>query len=200
MSNGNKKENQEEPINPLSDDQQPNVSETVTLLITEDNLYPKHLTLKGRPFCLLGIFFSGFGYGTALLLFLQNNAENLLYRFIDSGSFIFFLAGLIFTSVVLLDLKNLILERLSYLRNSVDEFIDIMQKTKETAADALGMTLEDIGNSGKPVFEANAWYFQNPQKPERAAIISFDGSEKLISYTPVSYEQHVKDYLEGRRN
>ena len=75
-----------------------------------------------------------------------------------------------------------------------------MDKTiLELAAKTLHIPTEDAEKNCKQVPEAGAWYFWNPVRGGGAVIIDAEG-KKLGATSSVSYERHVKAFLDGRRN
>ena len=44
-----------------------------------------------------------------------------------------------------------------------------------------------------------AWYYRNPTGDELAVIVN-DKGERLIADSSIQFEQHLQDYLEGKRN
>ena len=75
-----------------------------------------------------------------------------------------------------------------------------MDKTiLELAAKTLHLPAEKAEKNCKQVPEADAWYFWNPVRGGGAVIINAEG-EKLGATSSVSYERHLKAFLEGRRN
>lgn len=69
----------------------------------------------------------------------------------------------------------------------------------ELAAGLLHISAEDAERNCKQVPEAGAWYIWNPVRGGGAVIINEDG-EKLGAASSVSYEKHLKAFLDGRRN
>ena len=69
----------------------------------------------------------------------------------------------------------------------------------ELAAETLHIPVEDAEKNCKQVPEADAWYFWNPVRGGGAVIINAE-REKLGATSSVSFERHVKAFLDGRRN
>ena len=69
----------------------------------------------------------------------------------------------------------------------------------ELAAGTLHVSPEEAEKNHKQIPEADAWYFWNPVRGGGAVIINAEG-EKLGATSSVSYERHIKAFLDGRRN
>ena len=69
----------------------------------------------------------------------------------------------------------------------------------ELAASTLHISPEEVEKNHKQVLEAEAWYFWNPVRGGGAVIINAE-KEKLGATSSVSYERHVKAFLDGRRS
>ena len=75
-----------------------------------------------------------------------------------------------------------------------------MDKTiLEMAAKTLHIPIEEAENNCKKVPETEAWYFWKPVRGGGAVIINKNG-ERLGATSSVSYERHVKAFMDGRRN
>ena len=67
------------------------------------------------------------------------------------------------------------------------------------AAEALGMSVDDLQEHSKEIPEIDAYYFWNPIRGGLAVIVKSNG-EKLAATSSVSYEAHLKAFIDGRRN
>lgn len=67
------------------------------------------------------------------------------------------------------------------------------------AAETIKVPIEKAKQNMKEIPELNAWYFWNPVRGGLAVIVDASG-EKLGATSAVSYEKHVKAFLEGKRN
>lgn len=73
------------------------------------------------------------------------------------------------------------------------------EKMLELAASVIGTTVETVKNNCKCVDELDAWYFWSPERGGKAVIINAAG-EKLAATSAVSFEKHVEEFRNGRRN
>lgn len=73
------------------------------------------------------------------------------------------------------------------------------RKIIETAAQALKISLEETPKYVKPVPEINGYYFWNPVRGGLSVLINAQG-ERLVATSSVSFEKHLRVFLEGRRN
>lgn len=69
----------------------------------------------------------------------------------------------------------------------------------EIAAKALNMPEEEIKKCTKFFPEQKLHYFWQPLRGGRAVLIGEDGS-RLIAGSAVRFEEHLNQYLAGRRN
>ena len=69
----------------------------------------------------------------------------------------------------------------------------------EIAAKAMHVTTEEAKLHWRPVPECNAYYLWNPARGGIAVIINEQG-EKLAATSSVTFERHLKAFLEGKRN
>lgn len=69
----------------------------------------------------------------------------------------------------------------------------------ETAAKVLHISEENASQYCKKIPEINAWYFWNPVRGGGAVIID-ENKEKLGATSSVSFERHLRAFMEGRRN
>jgi hypothetical protein len=67
------------------------------------------------------------------------------------------------------------------------------------AAEALNMQQEEIQKYQKYISEYEAYYFWQPIRGGSAVIVGKDGG-RLIAGSAVRFEDHLKEYLHGRRN
>ena len=72
---------------------------------------------------------------------------------------------------------------------------DILEK----AATIIGVSTEEAQKYSKVIDGINAIYFWNPVRGGKSVIIDEEG-EKLAATSSVSYERHLKAFLEGKRN
>ena len=66
-------------------------------------------------------------------------------------------------------------------------------------SDLLNVPIDEVELHSKQVSEANATYFWSPKRGGNAVIVSSTG-ERLAATSAVSFEQHVKAFLAGKRN
>ncbi len=67
------------------------------------------------------------------------------------------------------------------------------------ATEVLKIPAEVVEQNCKELNEHQAFYFWNPTRGGIAVIVGKDG-EKLAAVSGVSFEKHLKAYLEGKRN
>jgi len=67
------------------------------------------------------------------------------------------------------------------------------------AAETMKTSEEVARKNYKELVEYNAVYFWNPERGGIAVIVGFDG-EKLGAMSGISFDEHLRNYLEGRRN
>lgn len=73
------------------------------------------------------------------------------------------------------------------------------ERIYSVAAGALGISVEDAKSHSKKVPEADAIYVWDPARGGLSAFVSSDGT-KLVAVSSVNYEDHLRTFLEGRRN
>ena len=73
------------------------------------------------------------------------------------------------------------------------------RKILETAAQALKISLEETEKHVKPVPEIDGYYFWNPVRGGLSVLVNAQG-ERLVATSSVSFEKHLRVFLEGRRN
>ena len=69
----------------------------------------------------------------------------------------------------------------------------------EMAANVLHISTEEAEQYWKAIPEYDAYYFWNPIRGGTSVIINAQG-EKLGATSSVSFERHLKAFLDGRRN
>lgn len=69
----------------------------------------------------------------------------------------------------------------------------------EIAAQVMKVPVEEAEKHCKSIPDTDAYYFWNPARGGIAVIVAKNG-EKLGATSSVSYERHVKEFLNGRRN
>ena len=67
------------------------------------------------------------------------------------------------------------------------------------ASEVMKVTIEEAEQHCKKIPNLDAYYFWNPVRGGIAVIIGANG-EKLGATSAVSFEKHVKAFLDGRRN
>jgi hypothetical protein len=73
------------------------------------------------------------------------------------------------------------------------------QELFEIAAKAMHVTVEEAQQHWKEIPEHDSYYLWNPVRGGISVIINNNG-EKLAATSSVSFERHLKAFLEGRRN
>lgn len=66
-------------------------------------------------------------------------------------------------------------------------------------SDTLKLSEEEIQKHCKEVPEVNGYYFWNPVRGGRSVIINRQG-ERLVATSSISFEEHLKAFMEGKRN
>ena len=74
------------------------------------------------------------------------------------------------------------------------------EKILEIAADALGVDAEIAKTNSKEIPEINAYYFWNPVRGGRSAIIDLATHEKLVASSALGFEQLLQEFRNGKRN
>ena len=69
----------------------------------------------------------------------------------------------------------------------------------ETAASVIQLSYEETEAHCKEVPEIEGWYFWNPIRGGISVLINAEG-EKLAASSAVSFEKHLKAFLDGKRN
>lgn len=73
------------------------------------------------------------------------------------------------------------------------------EKILEIAAKTMKTTIDVAKNHFKEVPEINAYYFWNPIRGGISVIIDSNG-EKLGATSSVSFDKHLKAFIDGKRN
>lgn len=73
------------------------------------------------------------------------------------------------------------------------------EKMLELAASAIGAAIETVKDNCKRVDELDAWYFWSPERGGKAVIVDASG-EKLAATSAISFEKHIEEFKNGRRN
>ncbi len=88
----------------------------------------------------------------------------------------------------------------------IDELKSIEKDKKETdndinniAATSLKIPVEEVVKNSKPIPEINATYFWEPVRGGKAVIIDSNG-EKLIADSSISFDKHLEEFKNGKRN
>ncbi len=68
-----------------------------------------------------------------------------------------------------------------------------------TAAETMKVSPEVAEENCKELPEQDAYYFWNPVRGGIAVIVGRDGG-KLGASSGISFEQHLQDYIDGKRN
>lgn len=75
----------------------------------------------------------------------------------------------------------------------------MINNIEKIAAQVMHVTVEDALKNHKKIPQTNAYYFWNPVRGGISVIVSEDG-EKLGAASSVSYERHIKAFMDGKRN
>lgn len=73
------------------------------------------------------------------------------------------------------------------------------KKLYQIAAEALGISADQAIGHSRVLEEYDAVYVWNPARGGLAAIIANDGS-KLVAGSAVNFDDHLKTFVDGRRN
>lgn len=73
------------------------------------------------------------------------------------------------------------------------------EKIIELAAKVLGVDLDVVRQHNKYVAEIAAWYCWSPERGGKAVIIT-DTGERLAANSSISFNKHVEEFKNGRRN
>jgi len=73
------------------------------------------------------------------------------------------------------------------------------QELLEIAAKAMHVTIDEAKLHWRTIPEHNAYYLWNPTRGGIAVIINNLG-EKLVATSSVTYERHLRAFLDGKRN
>lgn len=73
------------------------------------------------------------------------------------------------------------------------------QELIEIAANVMHVTFDEAEKHWKAIPEHDAYYFWNPVRGGISVIIN-EKKEKLGATSSVSFERHLKAFLDGRRN
>jgi len=73
------------------------------------------------------------------------------------------------------------------------------KKLIEIASTVIKMSVEDTLKHVKAIPEIGAYYFWNPIRGGIAVIVAENG-EKLGATSSVSYDTHLKAFIDGKRN
>lgn len=73
------------------------------------------------------------------------------------------------------------------------------EKLTEIAAKVMKVPVEEAAKHCKKIEGQDAFYFWNPARGGIAVIVNAQG-EKLGATSSVSFERHLKAFLDGRRN
>lgn len=83
---------------------------------------------------------------------------------------------------------------------------DVYDKVKEIygiyiklVSNELNLTEEEVQKYHKEVPEIDGYYFWNPIRGGRSVIINHQG-ERLVATSSISFEEHLKAFMEGKRN
>lgn len=76
---------------------------------------------------------------------------------------------------------------------------EIDEELIEIAANTMKVSVTEAEKHCKKIPEFDAYYFWNPMRGGTAVIVATNG-EKLGTTSSVSYDSHVKAFLQGRRN
>lgn len=72
-------------------------------------------------------------------------------------------------------------------------------KIIEDIAKKLHMSIEDVKKYSKEVPEIDGYYFWKPVRGGISVMVNKD-EEKLYATSSVSFEKHLKAFMEGKRN
>ena len=83
------------------------------------------------------------------------------------------------------------------LNNKGDNMID--NKIIEDVAKTLNMSIEDVKKHGTKVPEIDVYYFWQPVRGGIAVLVNKNG-EKLYAISLLSFEKHLKYFIDGKRS
>ena len=72
-------------------------------------------------------------------------------------------------------------------------------KIIQIAAETLGTDIETVTTNYREIPEINAWYFWEPVRGGVSVIIN-SSYEKLSATSGVEYEEHLREFANGKRN
>ena len=73
------------------------------------------------------------------------------------------------------------------------------EKLYQIAAEALNISVDQAAEHSRTLGEYGAIYAWNPARGGLAVIVANDGS-KLVAGSAVNFDDHLKTFIDGRRN